>query len=409
MANGWEVDAEEEPRISHGERLFNLLLILLGSALLIAFSCHLLFPYVTPDSFSSEKEECDLFSGKWIHDASGPAYSNTSCSFISYPQDCLTNGRPDTGYLYWRWKPYDCNLSLMDARKFLNIMRNKSLAFIGDSICRNQMESLLCLLSKVEEALLVYHDENFQSKTWYLPSHNVTLGLIWAPFLIKSTEDSSKNDIQLYLDVLDDTWTSQYQKYNYIVLSGGQWFLKETIFWENNTVVGCHYCTGKSLRELGTDYSYRRALRLVFHFMNMSEHKPLIVLRTWTPSHFEHGQGNSEGVCNRRKPYREREYTADPADAIMRTVEVEEFQEGLKNGLRLVLLDTYHLALLRPDGHPGPYREFHPDISKKLQNDCLHWCLPVPIDTWNELLMTILMSEEELKSTLCTNWMIVPL
>lgn len=57
MANGWEVDAEEEPRISHGERLFNLLLILLGSALLIAFSCHLLFPYVTPDSFSSEKGE----------------------------------------------------------------------------------------------------------------------------------------------------------------------------------------------------------------------------------------------------------------------------------------------------------------------------------------------------------------
>ncbi|KAJ8483546.1 hypothetical protein OPV22_016031 [Ensete ventricosum] len=100
MANGWEVVSEEEPpRISNGKRLYNLLLILLGSALLIAFSCHLLFPHVTPDSFSSEKEECDLFSGKWIQDASGPAYTNTSCSFISYPQNCLTNGRPDTGYL----------------------------------------------------------------------------------------------------------------------------------------------------------------------------------------------------------------------------------------------------------------------------------------------------------------------
>ncbi|CAL9121152.1 unnamed protein product [Musa textilis] len=194
MANGWEVESEEEPRISHGKRLYNLLLILLWSAMLTAFSCHLLFPYVTPGSFSSEKmnDNAELFSGKWIQDASGPAFTNTSCSFISYPQDCLTNGRPDTGYLYWRWKPYDCNLSPMDARKFLNIMRNKSLAFIGNSIFRNQMESLLCLLSKVEEALLVYHDEKFQSKTWYIPSHNITLGLIWAPFLIKSTEDSSK-------------------------------------------------------------------------------------------------------------------------------------------------------------------------------------------------------------------------
>lgn len=111
-------------------------------------------------------EECDLFSGKWIQDASGPAYSNTSCSFISYPQDCLTNGRPDTGYLYWRWKPYDCNLSLMDARKFLNIMRNKSLAFIGDSICRNQTESLLCLLSKVL-FMLAAKCYKFQHYVWY--------------------------------------------------------------------------------------------------------------------------------------------------------------------------------------------------------------------------------------------------
>nr|XP_010925179.1 protein trichome birefringence-like 24 [Elaeis guineensis] len=96
----------------------------------------------------SLKEQCDLFSGEWIPNSSGPPYTNSSCSVIYSAQDCLTNGRPDTGYLYWKWKPYGCDLSPFDAEKFLKIMRNKSWAFIGDSIFRNQVDSLLCLLSQ---------------------------------------------------------------------------------------------------------------------------------------------------------------------------------------------------------------------------------------------------------------------
>ncbi|CAL9075431.1 unnamed protein product [Musa textilis] len=410
---GKEVEPEAEPWIGFRDGVRKFLVILLGSSLIMALSYQLFFYAATADTSSSSSSEnaeilamnasigqCDLSSGEWIPDSRDPAYSNSTCSFISSFQDCLTNGRADTGYLHWRWKPHGCELPRFDANKFLNHMRNKSLGFVGDSVFRNQMESLLCLLSEVEEAVLVYHDETFQTKTWHLPSHNVTLGLIWAPFLIKSTQAISKYHIQLYLDVLDDTWTNQYHKYDYVMLSGGQWFLKETIFWENNTVVGCHYCAGKNLRELGMDYSYRRALRCVFDFVSRSDHKPLVILRTWTPTHFEHGMWYNGGICNRTKPYKESEYTADPVDVVMRDVEEEGFQEGVRSGLRLRLLDTYHPSALRPDGHPGPYRRFHPDISKKLQNDCLHWCLPGIIDTWNDMLVEILMGEEELRSAL---------
>lgn len=62
----------------------------------------------------------------------------------------MKNGRPDTGYLYWRWKPYGCDVPLFDAEKFLNVMRNKSWALIGDSILRNHVQSLICLLVKVQ-------------------------------------------------------------------------------------------------------------------------------------------------------------------------------------------------------------------------------------------------------------------
>lgn len=99
----------------------------------------------------NDAESCDLFRGEWIPDPLGPPYTNASCKFIHDRQNCIKNGRPDTGYLHWRWRPYGCNLSHFDPKKFLKFMRDKSWAMIGDSLLRNQMQSMLCLLSKVHE------------------------------------------------------------------------------------------------------------------------------------------------------------------------------------------------------------------------------------------------------------------
>ena len=94
-------------------------------------------------------ESCNLFHGEWVPHLSGPAYTNASCRFIESPQNCMTNGRPDTDYLYWRWKPYGCDIPLFDSKEFLDGMRGKHWALIGDSILRNHVQSLLCLVSKV--------------------------------------------------------------------------------------------------------------------------------------------------------------------------------------------------------------------------------------------------------------------
>nr|QRG28776.1 trichome birefringence-like protein 35 [Dendrobium officinale] len=356
------------------------------------------------------KGQCDLFSGQWINDPSGPAYTNASCNFIQPPQNCMKNGRPDTNYLYWRWKPYDCELPPFDPFKFMDAMKDKSMAFIGDSIFRNQIQSLLCLLTKVEEPVEVYHDKFFRSRTWYFANYNFTVGVIWAPFLVKAElfeddEGKSKSDVELHLDILEDKWTSQYNKYDYVIFSGGQWFLKSMIIWLNNTIVGCHNCKNNNLKELGIDCPYHKALQTVFEFMISSDHKPLIFFRTWTPDHFEYGEWFSGGVCNRTTPYSEGQYKGKPIDHVMRTIEIQEFEKAVsmasQTGARLKLLDTFHLSVLRPDGHPGPYRTYHPfgkDKIAKVQNDCLHWCLPGPIDTWNELIEKILVDERDISS-----------
>ncbi|KAL3536731.1 hypothetical protein ACH5RR_000097 [Cinchona calisaya] len=354
---------------------------------------------------SQTEAKCNLFVGDWVPDPTGPHYTNSTCFSIEAHQNCMKNGRPDSDYIYWRWNPRDCDLPKFNVEKFLHFMRNKSLAFIGDSIMRNHAQSLLCTLSQVEEAVEVYHDEHYRSKRWTFPAHNFTLSVVWSPFLAKTTifEDDngvSSDIIQLHLDELDTVWTQQYRNFDYMLTAGGKWFLKSAVYYENNTIVGCHNCQGKNITEVGFYYAYRKVVNSTLKYVASSRHKVYTFLRTTTPDHFENGEWNSGGYCNRTKPFGEGEVDVNSIDQIMRKIELEEFEMasaiGSKNGITLKLFDTTKLSLLRPDGHPGAYRHFQPfagkDKNAKVQNDCLHWCLPGPIDSWNDLMLKMLMN-----------------
>uniref|UniRef100_A0A5B6YKR3 Putative Trichome birefringence-like 25 isoform 1 n=1 Tax=Davidia involucrata TaxID=16924 RepID=A0A5B6YKR3_DAVIN len=363
------------------------------------------FPLNESQTSQNVTAKCDIFTGAWVPDHSAPVYTNESCHLIEDHQNCMKNGRPDTGYLYWKWIPRDCELPKFNPRRFIDLMRNKSWAFVGDSILRNHVQSLVCTLSQVEQAVEVYHDKEYKSKTWHFPSHNFTLAVVWCPFLAKAAvfEDNngvSSSEIQLHLDKLDTIWTEQYNNFDYVLIAGGKWFLKTAIYYENNTVVGCHYCPGKNFTELGFDHAYRKVLNSTFNFLTSSNHKAYIFFRTTTPDHFENGEWNTGGYCNRTVPLKEGEIDLIDVDTIMRSIELEEFEKavavGSEKGMALKLLDTTHLSLLRPDGHPGVYRKFQPfakDKNAKVQNDCLHWCLPGPIDSWNDLLMEMLVND----------------
>ncbi|GFP82551.1 protein trichome birefringence-like 23 [Phtheirospermum japonicum] len=278
-------------------------------------------------------------------------------------------------------------------------MRNKSWALIGDSISRNHVQSLLCILSTVEMPNLVYHDENYRNRRWLFPSHNFTVSVMWSPFLAQAAifEDEngvSTSEIEVHLDKLDQNWTEPYKHLDYMIFSSGEWFVKTAIYYENNTILGCHYCPKQNLTELGIDSPYRKALRNFFNYIIASNHKGTIFYRTSTPDHYENGEWFNGGACKRKLPAKNGEFELNVLGKILRTVEIEEFEkasgEASRSGVNLRLLDVNPLSLLRPDGHPGPYRFFRPfaeDKNAKVVSDCLHWCLPGPIDTWNDLVM----------------------
>ncbi|KAI3719511.1 hypothetical protein L6452_20411 [Arctium lappa] len=346
--------------------------------------------------------ECDVFAGEWVRDPTGPRYTNHSCNTIEHHQNCMKNGRPDSDYLYWRWSPVGCDLPTFDPQLFLEFMRNKSMAFIGDSISRNHVQSLLCILSQVEEAVEVYHDDEYRSRRWFFGTHNFTLSVIWSPFLTKAKifEDNdghSSGAIELHLDELDSVWVNEFSNFDYIMIAGGKWFLKTAVYYENNTIIGCHNCNKENLTEVVFDYAYRKALHAALDFITKANHNVYAFFRTTTPDHFENGEWNTGGYCNRTVPFKDGEIGMRDIDSIMRDIELEEFAnaKAAMNGSVLRLFDTTSMSLLRPDGHPGPYRAFHPfdgkDGNEKVQNDCLHWCLPGPIDSWNDLMMNLVL------------------
>lgn len=55
---------------------------------------------------------CNLFEGKWIMDEKifRPLYTEESCPYLTRQVTCLSNGRPDSLYQKWRWKPKSCEM-----------------------------------------------------------------------------------------------------------------------------------------------------------------------------------------------------------------------------------------------------------------------------------------------------------
>lgn len=78
------------------------------------------------------------------------------------------------------------------------------------------------------------------------------------------------------------------------------------------------------------------------------------------------------------------------------TVQLEEMRiaekTGGRDGGKFVLFDSTRPMKLRPDGHPSKYGHW-PGAKLVMPNDCVHWCLPGPIDVWNDFLQELLKRE----------------
>ncbi|KAK6931121.1 Trichome birefringence-like, N-terminal domain [Dillenia turbinata] len=357
----------------------------------------------TPEEDQEDKiHQCEYSEGEWVKDNSVPLYNDTSCGTIKYGRNCISHGRPDSGYLYWKWEPNQCELPKFAPHTFLQLFSNKHLAFVGDSLARNQLESLLCLLSTNSSPKLVYnYGEDDRFRRWHFDSHNFTLSSYWSPLLVKGIEKYHFNT--LYVDYVDEKWASDLDLMDMVVLVAGQWLLLSAVYYEGGLALGCHLCPGLNHTEVGFYDAYGKVLRtslksIIERRGNNSDGKPITVLVvTFPPAHFE-GEWDKFGVCPKTKPYKDGEKSMGSVDEQMRKIGIEEVEFAKEKAkqfgnVRLEILDVTKLAFMRPDGHPGPYMfpfPFAKGPRDRVPNDCIHWCMPGPIDTWNEILLEMI-------------------
>ncbi|TKW20649.1 hypothetical protein SEVIR_4G103900v4 [Setaria viridis] len=357
-------------------------------------------------------QSCDYSEGQWVW-APGHArrYNATECN-VKDSENCVRNGRPDTGYLDWRWQPAaaGCELPAFDAAAFLAAVRGKHVAFVGDSMARNQAESLVCLLgASAFPSLLVYRDADpgvFQFRRWAFPSHGVTVSVYWAPFLARATgrvDDYHLPYSSVYLDTLAERWSAEADTMDVAVVSAGHWFLKWAMFYNGSEVLGVHMLPESNHTEIGFVSPFREVIRRSVDRLLIgsggggdARGDRTVVLATISPSHFEKAWDDPT-TCARKGPYKDEEKEVDGEAAELRRVVKEEASAAAARSdggaTTIKVLDVTKLATMRPDGHPGAYMHrdpFAPGKPEKMLNDCLHSCLPGPVDTFNEILLQLL-------------------
>lgn len=105
---------------------------------------------------------------------------------------------------------------------------------------------------------------------------------------------------------------------------------------------------------------------------------------------------NKGGICERSRPYKSNETKLEEEHLEFHAIQLEEFRaaksDGMSRGFKFRLIDVTNAMLLRPDGHPSVYGQMK-RTKKTLYYDCVHWCLPGPIDAWNEMLLHMLKME----------------
>ncbi|OAY39020.1 protein trichome birefringence-like 36 [Manihot esculenta] len=328
------------------------------------------------DSSSS----CDLNSGKWVYDQSYPLYDST-CPYLSTAVTCRKNGRPDSDYEKWRWKPHGCSIPRFDALKFLGKMRRKRIMLVGDSIMRNQWESLVCLVQGVIPTGHKTVSYNGPSMAFHALDFETTIEFSWAPLLVELKKGSGNKRI-LHLDMIEEN-ARYWRNVDVLVFDSAHWWThsEQWSSWD-------YYMEGQSLiKSMNPMIAYQKGLTTWAKWidLNLDPRRNRVIFRSMSP---RHNRENGWKCYNQREPLAFFSHQHVPEQLVVLKEVVR------KMSFPVYLQDITTISALRRDGHPSVYRRAISQEERQhpsgFSSDCSHWCLPGVPDIWNEMLNAIL-------------------
>ncbi|PON99685.1 Trichome birefringence-like family [Trema orientale] len=334
----------------------------------------------------SSIEKCNVFEGKWIPDESYPLYNASQCPFAESGFNCLANGRRDRGYLKWRWKPKNCEILRFNAREILEKLRGKRVVFVGDSLSRTQWESFVCMLmTGVDDRRSVYevNGKKITKQIRFLgvrfSTYNLKVDFYRSVFLVQPSSAPRRAPKRvkstLRLDLLDDI-SREWIDSDVLIFNSGHWWTPTKLF-----EMGCYFQVGKSLKlGMPINTAFRKALGTWASWVEtmVNTNKTSVFFRTFESSHWGGKNRNTCKVTRRPWSNTRGQDRSSISDNIIKVVK--------KMRVPVRLLHVTQMGAFRSDGHVGTWGD-HPSVP-----DCSHWCLPGVPDMWNEILMSSLLT-----------------
>ncbi|XP_014512748.1 protein trichome birefringence-like 36 [Vigna radiata var. radiata] len=325
---------------------------------------------------------CDFSVGKWVYDDSYPLY-DSDCPYLSSVVTCQKNGRPDSDYQKWKWKPTGCTLPRFDALRFLGRMRRKRIMLVGDSMMRNQWESLVCLVQGVIPIGRKRVTYNGPAMAFHAMDFETSIEFFWAPLLVELKKGSENKRI-VHLDLIEEN-ARYWRGVDILVFDSAHWWTHsdQTSSWD-------YYMEGNNLiRNMSAMVAYERGLSTWARWVdqNLDPLRTKVIFRSMSSRHNK--RENGWKCQNEKQPL--------PFLRQLHVPEAVVVLEGVVKRMRFPVYveDITRMTEVRRDGHPSVYmRVIGEDEREKqgkgLSSDCSHWCLPGVPDIWNEMLSALL-------------------